>query len=204
MVGDWYKIVAAARQANANEFICNLPKVTIRRWATEEFVFQGQRQRISIARAILCNPKFWFLMKQLMPLIVCQNTWFKEINTLSQNCTVIIIAHRLSTVEQADQIIVLEEGRVVEQGNFRNLIKLNGSFAKIYHLQYGSVQIWEKLREYCFLPTYRILSEAAVEEGGITDIGNLTLRRSMQGIYKIMLGLTKIEIGTCHGLKTHQ
>jgi len=65
----------------------------------------------------------------------------KEINTLSQNCTVIIIAHRLSTVEQADQIIVLEEGRVVEQGNFRNLIKLNGSFAKIYHLQYGSVQI---------------------------------------------------------------
>jgi len=64
----------------------------------------------------------------------------KEINTLSQNCTV-IIAHRLSTVEQADQIIVLEEGRVVEQGNFRNLIKLNGSLAKIYHLQYGSVQI---------------------------------------------------------------
>jgi len=52
------EIVAAARQANANEFICNLPKVTIRRWATEEFVFQGQRQRISIARAILCNPKF--------------------------------------------------------------------------------------------------------------------------------------------------
>jgi len=98
-----------------------------------------------------------------MPLIVCQNTWFKEINTLSQNCTVIIIAHRLSTVEQADQIIVLE-GRVVEQGNFRNLIKLNGSFAKIYHLQYGSVQIWEKLREYCFPPTTDI-SEAAVEEG---------------------------------------
>jgi subfamily B ATP-binding cassette protein MsbA len=56
---------------------------------------------------------------------------------------VIVIAHRLSTIEQADQIIVLEKGRVVEQGDLKHLLQLDGLFAKLYNLQYRSAQTLE-------------------------------------------------------------
>jgi subfamily B ATP-binding cassette protein MsbA len=56
---------------------------------------------------------------------------------------VIVIAHRLSTIEQADQIIVLEEGRVIEQGKLQHLLKLDGLFAKLYHLQYRNAHTRE-------------------------------------------------------------
>jgi len=129
------------RQANANEFICNLPQGYDTQVGDRGVRLSGAEAAYFYCRAILCNPKILILDEATNALdSVSEHLIQKEINTLSQNCTVIIIAHRLSTVEQADQIIVLEEGRVVEQGNFRNLIKLNGSY-KIYHLQYGSVQI---------------------------------------------------------------
>jgi len=62
----------------------------------------------------------------------------EAINTFSQNRTVIVIAHRLSTIEKADQIIVLEQGKVVEQGSLQHLLQREGLFSRLYSLQFRS------------------------------------------------------------------
>lgn len=101
----------------------------------------GQRQRIALSRAIVRNPEILILDEATNALDSVSEQLIQDaLNTLSQNRTVIIIAHRLSTIEQADQIIVLEKGRVIEQGNLQHLLNLNGLFAKLYQLQYRSAQ----------------------------------------------------------------
>ncbi len=134
------EIIAAARQAHAQEFISNLPQGYDTQVGDQGIRLSGgQRQRIALARAILRNPEILILDEATNALdSVSEHLIQKAINTFSQDRTVIAIAHRLSTIEQADQIVVLEEGRVVEQGNLQHLLKLNGLFAKLYHLQYRS------------------------------------------------------------------
>jgi len=134
------EIIAAARQAYAQEFISNLPQGYDTQVGDQGIRLSGgQRQRIALARAILRNPEILILDEATNALdSVSEHLIQKAINTFSQDRTVIAIAHRLSTIEQADQIVVLEEGRVVEQGNLQHLLKLNGLFAKLYHLQYRS------------------------------------------------------------------
>ena len=66
----------------------------------------------------------------------------EALDTLSENRTVIVIAHRLSTIERADHIIVLEEGRVHEQGDLEHLLKVDGLFARLYNLQYHRTLIY--------------------------------------------------------------
>jgi subfamily B ATP-binding cassette protein MsbA len=101
----------------------------------------GQRQRIALARAIVRNPEILILDEATNALDSVSERLIQEaINSFSQNRTVIVIAHRLSTVEQADRIIVLQEGQVIEQGNLQQLLKLNGLFAKFYYMQYRSAQ----------------------------------------------------------------
>jgi len=136
------EIIAAAKLANAHDFISQFP------YAYETKVGDrgvrlsgGQRQRIALARAIVRNPEILILDEATNALdSIAENLIQEALNTLSQNRTVIVIAHRLSTIEQADQIIVMEEGRVSEQGNLQHLLKLNGLFAKLYHLQYRNAQ----------------------------------------------------------------
>jgi ABC-type multidrug transport system fused ATPase/permease subunit len=136
------EVIAAAKLANAHEFISQFP------YGYETIVGDrgvrlsgGQRQRIALARAIVRNPEILILDEATNALdTISENLIQEALNTLSQNRTVIVIAHRLSTIEQADQIIVLEKGRVIEQGNLQHLLKLNGLFAKLYQLQYGSAQ----------------------------------------------------------------
>ncbi len=92
----------------------------------------GQRQRLALARAILCDPRILILDEATNALdSIAENLIQTALTTLSQNRTVILIAHRLSTIEHADQIIVLEAGRVVEQGTLQH----NGLFARLYQLQ---------------------------------------------------------------------
>jgi ABC-type multidrug transport system fused ATPase/permease subunit len=136
------EVIAAAKLANAHEFISQFP------YGYETMVGDrgvrlsgGQRQRIALARAIVRNPEILILDEATNALdTISENLIQEALNTLSQNRTVIVIAHRLSTIEQADQIIVLEKGRVIEQGNLQHLLKLNGLFAKLYQLQYGNAQ----------------------------------------------------------------
>lgn len=136
------EIIAAAKQANAHEFISILPQGYDTNVGDRGIRLSGgQRQRIALARAIIRDPDILILDEATNALDSVSEKLIQEaIETFSQNRTVVVIAHRLSTIKQADQIIVLHEGQIVEQGNLQQLLKLNGLFAKLYHLQYHSAK----------------------------------------------------------------
>jgi subfamily B ATP-binding cassette protein MsbA len=134
------EIEAAAQLANAHDFIVQLPYGYETKMGDRGMRLSGgQRQRIALARAIVRDPEILILDEATNALDSISEDLIQDaLSTLSQNRTVIVIAHRLSTIEQADQIIVLDSGRVVEQGNLQHLLQLNGLFAKLYQLQYRS------------------------------------------------------------------
>jgi len=104
----------------------------------------GQKQRILIARAIYKDPEYLFFDEATSALDA--NNEAKIIENLSQfleGRTAVVIAHRLSTVKNADQILVMDEGRIVEQGNHESLITLKG---KYYHLVKNQLEL-EKLSD---------------------------------------------------------
>ena len=132
------EIIAAAKQANAHEFISELPQGYDAKVGDRGVRLSGgQRQRIALARAIIRNPEILILDEATNALDTISEHLIQEaLNNFSHDRTTIAIAHRLSTIERADQIIVLEKGQAIEQGNLQQLLQLNGLFAKLYHLQY--------------------------------------------------------------------
>lgn len=132
------EIVEAAKLANVHEFIIRLPQGYDTQVGDRGFRLSGgQRQRIALARAIVRKPELLILDEATNALdSISENLIQEAINTFSRNRTVIVVAHRLSTIEQVDRIIVLKEGQVVEQGNLQHLLELNGLFAELYHLQH--------------------------------------------------------------------
>ncbi len=137
------EIEAAAKLANAHEFIEQLPYGYETRVGDRGVRLSGgQRQRIALARAIVRDPDILILDEATNALdSIAENLIQDALTTLSQNRTVIVIAHRLSTIAQADQIIVLNQGRIVEQGTLRSLLDQNGLFATMYQLQHRSAQV---------------------------------------------------------------
>jgi ABC-type multidrug transport system fused ATPase/permease subunit len=132
------EIVAAARTANAEEFILQLKEgynTTVGERGIK--LSGGQRQRVGIARAILANPRILIFDEATSSLDSYSERLIQDaMNKIKKNRTVIVIAHRLSTIKKADKIIVLEKGRVVEEGSHTELSQLSGGlYQKLIKLQ---------------------------------------------------------------------
>ncbi|MFJ1267846.1 ABC transporter ATP-binding protein [Legionella lytica] len=133
------EIIRAAKQAHAHEFISQLPQ------GYETLVGEkgvklsgGQRQRIAIARAILKNAPILILDEATSSLDSITEELIKQsLNSAMKNRTVIVIAHRLSTLLSMDTIVVMDQGKIIEQGSHRELITLNGFYKNLWDAQSG-------------------------------------------------------------------
>ena len=132
------EIENATKQANAFDFINLLPnKFDTYVGQNGVLLSGGQRQRIAIARAILKNSPILLLDEATSALDSESESVIQEsINNLSTNKTTLIIAHRLSTVINADKIVVIENGQVIEQGNHRELLNNEGAYSVLYNSQF--------------------------------------------------------------------
>ncbi|WP_373525333.1 ABC transporter ATP-binding protein [Nostoc sp.] len=133
-------IEAAAQLANVHEFITSLPQgYTTQLGERGAPLSQGQRQLISIARAVLINPRILILDEATSSIDTRTEALVQiAIARLLQGRTSFVIAHRLSTVTQADQVLVIQQGQIIEQGTHTELIKQQGDYANLYALQLGS------------------------------------------------------------------
>jgi subfamily B ATP-binding cassette protein MsbA len=131
------QIVAAAVAANADEFIRHMPEGYLSRVAERGTTLSGgQKQRIAIARAILRDAPILILDEPTSSLdVVSERLVMRALERASTGRTTIIIAHRLATIRFADRVVVLEKGRIVEQGTPAELIARGGSFAGLHRLQ---------------------------------------------------------------------
>lgn len=133
------KIKQAAKMAHVDEFVEKLPQ------GYDTFVGEngvllsgGQRQRLAIARALLKNSPILILDEATSALDTESERHIQSaLETLMANRTTLVIAHRLSTIENADMIIVMHEGRIVEQGTHAQLLQLGGRYASLHQMQFS-------------------------------------------------------------------
>jgi ATP-binding cassette subfamily B protein len=131
------EVIAAAKAAHIHEFIESLPQqydtVVGERGVK---LSGGERQRIAVARAMLKNPPILIFDEATSALDSnSEHAIQRELNRLSKNRTTLIIAHRLSTIVDADEILVLERGHIVERGSHADLLKKRGFYSRLWLLQ---------------------------------------------------------------------
>ena len=134
------EVVAAAKMANAHEFIVSQPEGYARMCGEKGFALSGgERQRIAIARAILRNPPILVLDEATSALdTVTERLVQDALSNLMQNRTVFAIAHRLSTIRDADLILVMDHGEIVERGTHDELYAANGVYRRLCDMQQTS------------------------------------------------------------------
>ena len=133
------RVIEAAELAGAHDFILELPEgydtIVGERGSS---LSGGQRQRVAIARALISDPRILILDEATSALdYESERAIQQNMKRIAAGRTVFVIAHRLSTVRQADRIITIERGRIVEDGNHDDLIQSNGRYAKLHYLQAG-------------------------------------------------------------------
>lgn len=134
------EMLEASKAANAHTFIEQLPqKYETLVGERGSKLSGGQRQRVSIARALLKDPPILILDEATSSLDAESEALVQDaLDRLMQNRTTIVIAHRLSTIRNADRILVIDDGRIVESGTHTELMSQNGLYAKLYDSQFGS------------------------------------------------------------------
>lgn len=140
-------IIEAAKQAYAWEFIENMPE-RLDTVVGERGVLLsgGQRQRIAIARALLKDAPILILDEATSALDTESERYIQSaIENLMTNRTTLVIAHRLSTIEHADRILVLDQGKLLEQGDHNSLLELNGSYAKLHAMQFRDIDAMDHI-----------------------------------------------------------
>lgn len=135
------RIVAAARMAGAHDFILELPEGYDTELGERGCILSGgQRQRIAIARALVTDPRILIFDEATSALdYESESAIQRNMAEICRSRTVMIVAHRLSTVRRADRIVVLERGAVVEQGTHDELVRLGGRYTRLWALQSGEV-----------------------------------------------------------------
>ena len=132
------QIIQAAKLANIHEFVCGMPN------GYDTYVGErgvklsgGQKQRVSIARAFLKNPPILILDEATSALDNATEMLIQEsLEKLSKGRTTIVVAHRLSTIKNADEIIVITHEGAIERGTHDELLALNGEYSKLYKYQF--------------------------------------------------------------------
>jgi subfamily B ATP-binding cassette protein MsbA len=133
--------MAAAEAAHVSEFVDRLPyKFDTEVGDKGVLLSGGQRQRIAIARALLKDSPILVLDEATSALDSESERLIQDsLKRLMQGRTTLVIAHRLSTIENADRIIVLDKGRLVEQGKHSELLALDGHYAHLHRLQFDGL-----------------------------------------------------------------
>ena len=136
------EVVAAAKAANADKFICDLPNGYQTLIGERGLNLSGgQRQRMAIARAMLKNPQILILDEATSALDTeSEKIVQAALDELMVGRTSFVIAHRLSTIFAADQIFVIDKGKICEHGTHAELLKMGGVYSNLYNIQFGNVK----------------------------------------------------------------
>ena len=131
------EIIAAAREAHSWEFIRRLPQ-GLDTPITDDSLSQGQKQLLCITRVMLCLPPMLILDEATSSIDTRTELQIQEaFDKLMRGRTSFVVAHRLSTIREADQILVMRDGRIVEQGTHDELLARQGFYAELYHAQFA-------------------------------------------------------------------